>query len=101
MQDISGGRENNSRHGYALTGHYDYDRLVLLDLSYRRDVLSNFTPGKKAGNFWSAGLGVDLARLSFIKDSNAFSQLKLRASYGKVGNKISSYPYALYSSTTN
>lgn len=101
MQDISGGRENNSRHGYALTGHYDYDRLVLLDLSYRRDVLSNFTPGKKAGNFWSAGLGVDLARLSFIKDSDVFSQLKLRASYGKVGNKISSYPYALYSYTTN
>ena len=101
MQSISGGQENNSRHGYALTGHYDYDRLVLLDLSYRRDVLSNFTPGKKAGNFWSAGLGVDLARLSFIKDSNVVSQLKLRASYGKVGNKISSYPYALYSYTTN
>lgn len=101
MQSIGGGQVVNSRHGYALTGHYDYDRLVLLDLSYRRDVLSNFTPGKKAGNFWSAGLGVDLARLSFIKDSEVFSQLKFRASYGKVGNRISSYPYALYSYTTN
>ena len=79
LQAASGGQEDNSRHGYALTGHYDYDRLVLLDLSYRRDVLSNFTPGKKAGNFWSAGLGVDLARLSFIKDSNVVSQLKLKS----------------------
>ena len=101
MQSMSGGRTDNSRHGYAVTGHYDYDKLILVDLSYRRDVLSNFTPGKKAGNFWSAGVGVDLARLNFIKDSDVISLLKFRASYGKVGNKISSYPYATYSYNTN
>ena len=62
----------SSRYGYAATGHYDYDRLVLLDASYRRDVLSQFMPDNKAGNFWSVGLGVDLARLDFVKKSMLF-----------------------------
>jgi TonB-linked SusC/RagA family outer membrane protein len=101
MQSIAGTRSETSRYGYAITGHYDYDKLVLLDLSYRRDVLSRFTPGQKGGNFWSAGLGVDLARLDFVKNVDAISTLKFRASYGKVGNQISAIPYALYAYSTN
>ena len=101
MQSMAGTRVETSRYGYALTGHYDYDKFVLLDLSYRRDVLSNFTPGQKEGDFWSAGLGVDLARLDFLKGIEAISSLKFRASYGKVGNQISALPYALYSYSTN
>ncbi|MYZ58673.1 SusC/RagA family TonB-linked outer membrane protein [Elizabethkingia anophelis] len=90
-----------SRYGYAVTGHYDYDKLVLLDLSYRRDVLSQFMPGKKAGDFWSAGIGLDLARLNYFKSINAISLLKFRASYGKLGNQVSANPYATYAYTTN
>lgn len=101
MQSIAGTRSENSRHGYAFTGHYDFDKLILLDASYRRDVLSNFTPGQKAGNFWSAGVGVDLARLNFIKEVEAISTLKFRASYGKVGNQVTANPYALYAYSTN
>lgn len=91
----------SSRYGYAVTGHYDYDKLVLVDGSYRRDVLSQFLPGKKAGNFWSVGLGVDLARINFVKDIDAISMVKFRASYGKLGNQVTANPYALYSYTTN
>ncbi|MBD3903804.1 SusC/RagA family TonB-linked outer membrane protein [Chryseobacterium sp. Ch-15] len=101
MQSMAGGRSENSRYGYALTGHYDFDKLVLLDASYRRDVLSNFTPGQKAGDFWSAGVGFDVARLDFIKNIDAISSLKFRASYGKVGNQISALPYALFQYSTN
>ena len=101
MQDISGTKSVSSRHGFAFTGHYDWAKTVLLDLSYRRDILSNFTPGKKAGDFWSAGLGVDLAKFNFLKDVEDISSLKFRASYGKIGNQISVFPYALYSYTTN
>ncbi len=96
-----GTRGVSSRYGYAVTGHYDYDRLLILDASYRRDVLSQFMPGKKAGDFWSAGIGVDLARLNYIKDVDAISMLKFRASYGKLGNQVSANPYALYSYTSN
>lgn len=92
----SGTQTITSRYGYAVTGHYDYDKFLLLDASYRRDVLSQFTPGSKAGNFWSIGAGVDLARLDFIKDMNAISMAKFRASYGKLGNQVTANPYALY-----
>ncbi|MCT2407889.1 SusC/RagA family TonB-linked outer membrane protein [Chryseobacterium antibioticum] len=90
-----------SRYGYAATGHYDYDKLILLDASYRRDVLSQFTPGSKAGNFWSVGAGFDLARLDFVKDMNSISMAKFRASYGKLGNQVTANPYALYAYDIN
>ena len=96
-----GSKVISSRYGYAVTAHYDYDKLFLLDGSYRRDVLSQFLPGKKAGDFWSAGVGVDLARISFFKNIDAISMFKFRASYGKLGNQVSANPYALYSYTTN
>lgn len=91
----------SSRYGYAVTGHYDYDRLFILDGSFRRDVLSQFVPEKKAGNFWSLGVGVDLARLNYIKEMDAISMMKFRASYGKLGNQVSANPYALYTYTSN
>ena len=101
MQSISGGTSVSSRYGYALTGHYDWSKVLLLDMSYRRDVLSNFTPGKKGGDFWSAGLGFDIAQLDFLKGNENISSLKFRASYGKIGNQISALPYALYQYSTN
>ncbi|SDI56832.1 SusC/RagA family TonB-linked outer membrane protein [Chryseobacterium jejuense] len=91
----------SSRYGYAVTGHYDYDKLVMLDASYRRDILSQFLPGKKAGNFWSVGLGLDVARFDVIKNIEAISLLKFRTSYGKLGNQITANPYATYSYIKN
>lgn len=96
-----GTRGINSRYGYAVTGHYDYDKMLLLDASYRRDVLSQFMPGNKAGNFWSIGAGFDLARLNFVREMEAISMAKFRVSYGKLGNQVSANPYALYAYDTN
>lgn len=96
-----GSRIINSRWGYAATAHYDYDRIVLVDASFRRDILSQFMPGKKAGDFWSVGLGLDIARLGGFDNGNAISMMKLRSSYGKIGNQISANPYALYNYTSN
>jgi ferric enterobactin receptor len=98
---IEGTQDNTSRYGYAITGHYDYDKLFLIDASYRRDVLSQFVPGKKAGNFWSVGVAMDLARINYFKEISAISMMKLRASYGKLGNQVSANPYALYAYGTN
>ncbi|AYO58552.1 SusC/RagA family TonB-linked outer membrane protein [Chryseobacterium sp. 6424] len=97
----SGTLDISSRYGYAVTAHYDYDKLVLVDGSYRRDVLSQFLPGKKAGDFWSVGVGVDLARLNAIREIDQISLMKLRASYGKLGNQVSANPYATYSFLAN
>lgn len=98
---VIGEKSISSRYGYAVTGHYDYDKLFLIDASYRRDVLSQFMPGKKAGNFWSVGVGVDLARINYLKNISAISMMKLRASYGKLGNQITANPYGLIYYTTN
>ena len=97
----SGTRSNTSRWGYAATAHYDYDKLILIDASYRRDILSQFMPGKKAGDFWSVGAGVDLARIGDFRESSPVSMFKFRASYGKIGNQVSANPYSMYSYTTN
>jgi len=96
-----GSRTITSRWGYAATAHYDYDKLFLLDASYRRDILSQFMPGQKAGDFWSVGVGLDVARMGNIKGNGTLSMMKLRASYGKLGNQVSANPYGLYSYTTN
>lgn len=98
-----GNRRIDSRGGYALTVHYDYDKLFLLDLSGRQDRVSNFWADNKTGYFWSAGLGVDLARIEAIKNSNVISQLKLSASYGAVGNMPAAdvIPYTTYRYTSN
>lgn len=93
---FNGMEKPTSRWGYAVTAHYDYDKIILVDGSYRRDILSQFTPGQKAGDFWSAGIGFDVAKLGMLRDNNTISMLKLRSSYGKVGNQINANPYALY-----
>lgn len=90
-----------SRWGYAATAHYDYDKIILVDGSYRRDILSQFMPGRKAGNFWSAGLGFDVAKIGFLKDNQTISMLKARASYGKIGNQVLANPYSLYAFNIN
>ncbi|MDO4229414.1 MAG: SusC/RagA family TonB-linked outer membrane protein [Capnocytophaga sp.] len=94
-------RDVDSRGGYALNLHYDYDKIVLLDLSGRQDRLSNFWDENKTGYFWSAGVGVDFARLEALKSLDLFSQLKLSASYGKVGNLTDVSPYETYVYTAN
>ena len=86
----------DSRGGYALTAHYDYDKFFLLDLSGRQDRVSNFWTENQTGYFGSVGVGVDFARLEALKQWKKISQLKLSASYGQVGNLVDVSPYALY-----
>ena len=100
-RDASGTKAVSSRGGYALTFHYDYDKLFLLDLSGRQDRVSNFWEENKTGYFGSVGVGVDFARLEALKKSKALSQLKLSASYGSVGNMVDVFPYATYSYLLN
>ncbi|MFB9120312.1 SusC/RagA family TonB-linked outer membrane protein [Bergeyella porcorum] len=100
---VRGRKVVNSRGGYAVTFHYDYDKLFLLDLSGRQDRVSNFWTDNKTGYFWSAGIGVDLARLEAIKNIDAISQMKFSASYGAVGNMPSNdvIPYSTYRYSLN
>lgn len=65
---------------------YGFDNKYFLSASYRRDGSSRFSPKNRWGDFWSVGAGWRMDQESFIKDISWISALKLRSSYGVVGN---------------
>lgn len=78
--------------------NYSYDNRYLAQISLRRDGASNFGDNAKYGNFFSISGGWNIHREAFF-NTDFINELKLRASYGSVGNRPSSlYPqYDLYS----
>ena len=65
---------------------YAYDGKYLFSAVVRRDGSSNFGPKNKFGFFPTASLGWVASEEDFLKESNVISFLKLRASYGIIGN---------------
>ena len=83
---------------YLFNANYSYDNRYLGQVSFRRDGASNFGEGSKYGNFFSISGGWNINREKWFH-ANWVDNLKLRASYGTVGNRPTSlYPqYNLYS----
>jgi len=71
---------------YMGTLSYNYDRRYVFNATYRREGNSRFAADQRWGDFYSFGTAWNLHRESFLMDSDAISNLKLRASYGKTGN---------------
>ena len=84
-QFVDGGRNEFAIYSYIGRLNYEYAGKYLFSASIRRDGASSFAPGKKFGNFPSLGVGWVVSEEGFMKDLPAISQLKLRASWGKVG----------------
>ncbi|MCB4800147.1 SusC/RagA family TonB-linked outer membrane protein [Neotamlana laminarinivorans] len=66
--------------------NYDYDDKYLITATVRRDGASNFAENEKYAIFPSGALGWKVSNENFLKDVEAISNLKLRASYGVTGN---------------
>lgn len=67
---------------------YNYQETYFFEFSGRYDGSSRFAPGNRWGFFPSFSAGYDMARSNFFKELNLpFSQFKLRASYGRLGNQ--------------
>ena len=66
---------------------YDYADKYLLSASIRRDGSSKFGPNNKFGMFPSVSAGWRISEESFLQSSTFIDELKLRASYGTVGNQ--------------
>jgi TonB-linked SusC/RagA family outer membrane protein len=74
--------------------NYNYADKYLLSVAFRRDGSSKFGPDTKWGNFPSVSAGWVVSEENFMKQQQKVSFLKLRASYGKVGNNnIGDYTY--------
>lgn len=105
LNALPGSYTHNYRvEGYLSRINYDYDGKYMASASFRRDGSSRFYKDARWGNFWSVGAGWSLDRESFMDNVNFVDRLKLRASYGVVGNDdlASYYPWrATYSPNDN
>jgi len=66
--------------------NYAFDDKYLVSLSMRRDGYSAFGENSKYGNFPAASVGWIVSNEDFMSESEVFSNLKLRFSYGVTGN---------------
>lgn len=66
--------------------NYDYQQKYLLEMDLRYDGSSKFAAEKRWGIFPSASAGWRISQENFMKGLDFVNNLKLRASYGSVGN---------------
>ena len=72
--------------------NYAYKNRYLLEANFRRDGSSRFGPDSRWGTFPSFSAAWRISEEPFMeKMKGIFSNLKLRASYGKLGNTTSGY----------
>jgi TonB-dependent starch-binding outer membrane protein SusC len=84
-----GGLSENYFLSYFGRFNANFDRKYYFEASVRRDAFSGLSEGNKWGTFGGASLMWNLSRESFIANSNIganVSDLRLKASYGRVGN---------------
>ena len=67
---------------------YDYDDKYFLNASLRHDASSAFAPGHRWGTFGSVGLAWQMNKENFLKNVKWIDLLKLKVSYGTVGNDL-------------
>ena len=66
--------------------NYNFQEKYLLEGSIRWDASSRFATDVRWASFWSAGAGWVVSKENFLSNVNAINFLKLRGSYGEVGN---------------
>lgn len=80
--------------------NYSYKDKYLATVSFRNDASSRFPSENRNGYFPAVGIGWVLSQESFLKDQKIFDFLKLRGSWGRIGNdNIESNLYVLTGST--
>ncbi len=94
LQSISNGVDANlfySMVSLLARANYTYDNKYILTATFRRDGSSKFSSENRYGNFPSFAVGWNIGNEKFMEDVKWISNLKLRASWGKIGNEKISY----------
>jgi TonB-linked SusC/RagA family outer membrane protein len=93
--NISGGGNEWANNGLFSRINYSFDDRYLLELNGRYDGSSKFPQSKQFGFFPSVSAGWRITNEKFLKDKiNWLNELKLRGSYGSLGNsQIDPYLY--------
>lgn len=94
-QYSGGAASENGLISYAARLSYNYANKYFVQGTIRRDGLSKLPSANKWGNFPGLSLGWTVSNENFLTGNKILSELKLRASYGKIGNTelINDYPY--------
>ncbi|NJW51322.1 SusC/RagA family TonB-linked outer membrane protein [Salinimicrobium oceani] len=77
----------NALESYFARASFDILDRYLISASYRMDGSSRFSEKNRWSSFPALSVGWKINNEAFLKDSNTFSELKLRAGYGVTGNQ--------------
>ncbi|MBK5720730.1 TonB-dependent receptor [Dysgonomonas sp. Marseille-P4677] len=98
-----GTKYNYNRMSYFGRINYSFDSKYLFQFTLRRDGSSKFGKDSRYGNFPSVALGWRINEEAFFPENTPVSNLKLRASWGKLGNEVALgyYDHQALISTSN
>lgn len=84
---IGASQNRHTLAAFLADASYDYNSKYGLVATIRHDGSARFNDGYRWGTFWSIGGRWNIDRESFMNDVNFVNVLKLRGSYGTVGNE--------------
>ncbi|MDE7419787.1 MAG: SusC/RagA family TonB-linked outer membrane protein [Muribaculaceae bacterium] len=96
MMDMTAYAVGYKSESYLARARYNYNQKYYGEVSVRRDGSSRFAKEDRWGTFWSVGGSWIISKEKFLHDANWINFLKLRASYGSVGNDMSAGYYAYW-----
>jgi TonB-linked SusC/RagA family outer membrane protein len=94
IQSISNGVDAGlyySMMSYLFRTNYTLNNKYIVTVTFRRDGSSKFTKENRFSNFPSLAVGWNIGNEDFMKPVDWISKLKLRASWGIIGNEKISY----------
>ena len=86
---VGSGKDKYAMESYLSRANYNFDEKYYLSASLRRDGSSKFKlPENRWGTFWSVGAGWRVSAEPFMDATKSWlDNLKVRASYGVIGNQ--------------
>ncbi len=94
--DNYGGASEGGREGVLGRVAYAFDKKYFVEASFGYNGSENFPPGERFGFFPAVALGWNMKGENFLQKADFINNLKLRASYGEVGNDRVGYRRFLY-----
>ncbi len=94
VSSISDGVDINNYYSmisYLFRVNYTFDRRYIVTATFRRDGSSKFATNNRYSNFPSFAAGWNISQEKFMQNMKVLDKLKLRASWGKIGNEKIAY----------
>lgn len=101
IKSIDGYKDAIATQSALFNANYDYDNRYMGQVSYRMDESSCFGKNNRMGHFFTVSGGWNIQNETFFESlRESVNQLKVRVSYGSLGNTPGAYygHYPLYSS---